>query len=72
MTDCDVLAERIHTAMGYKPGGVGPNGEHPLSMAGSECQYYTTAMMLGFASIREIESLRANIGEDRWFYAFNS
>ena len=71
----DQLDERLNdiaVQMGYQPGGAGPNGEHPLSMAGSLHAYFANAQHRGIISQGTYDALRAHYGEEEWTYAYNS
>ena len=68
----DELLNDVAVQMGYQPGGAGPNGEHPLSMAGSLHAYFANAQHRGFISEGTYDALRTHYGEEKWTYAYNS
>ena len=59
----DELLNDVAVQMGYQPGGAGPNGEHPLSMAGSLHAYFASAQHQGFISQGTYDALRAHYGQ---------
>ena len=67
----DELLNDIAVEMGYEPKGIGPRGEHPLSMAGSLHAYFASAQHRGIISQGTYDALKRHYGDD-WHVAFNN